>query len=98
MTSRYAQENNEQTNKLREVNMSSAAYRVESSHPIAGPLLPGLVSSKFLLLVDRALAIVLAAKSVTYPFGHEIRVVHVPTGEVIYRKTAALLTTSSDDF
>ncbi|HSI55788.1 MAG: hypothetical protein ACAH21_05945 [Ramlibacter sp.] len=30
----------------------------------------------------------MAAKSVTKPMGEEIRVVHVPTGEVIFRKAA----------
>ena len=29
-----------------------------------------------------------AAKSVTRPFGHEIRVVYIPTGEVIFSKSA----------
>lgn len=78
--------------------MSSAAYRVESNFPIVGPLLPGIVSSKFFNLVDRALAIVVAAKSFTKPFGQEIRVVHVPTGEIVYRKTASTPGTSCDDF
>lgn len=55
--------NNVLTNKLREDNMSTAAYRVESFHPIVGPLLQGLVSSKFFLLADRALAIVVAEKA-----------------------------------
>jgi hypothetical protein len=32
---------------------------------------------------------VVAAKSVTQPYGQEIRVVHVPSGEVVYRKTAS---------
>lgn len=78
--------------------MSSAAYRVESFHPIVGPLLPGLVASKFLLFADRALAVVVAAKSFTNPSGQEIRVVHVPTGEVVFRKTVAVQTTFNDDF
>lgn len=68
--------------------MSSAVFRVESAYPIIGPLLPGSVSTKFLLLVDCALAVVVAAKSFTLPFGKEIRVVHIPSGEIIYRKTA----------
>ena len=76
--------------------MSAAAYRVESSHPIMGPLLP-VSGFKFLTLVDRALAIVLAAKSMTNPLGHEIRVVHVPTGEVVFRKTDSRLTLCSND-
>ena len=35
---------------------------------------------------DRALAVALAAKSFSHTDGEEIRVVHVPTGEVVYRK------------
>ena len=69
--------------------MSAATYRVESAHPIVSPLWPGLAPSKFHHIFDRALAIVLAAKSMTRPSGHEIRVVHVPTGKVIFRKTVA---------
>ncbi len=76
--------------------MSAAVYRVESAHPMIGPLLP-VVGAKFLHLVDRTLAIVLAAKSRTRPCGHEIRVVHVPTGKIVFRKTAACLTASVED-
>jgi len=76
--------------------MTSATYRVESTYPMMGPLLP-ITGSTFHHLYDRALAIVLAAKSSTKPFGHEIRVVHVPTENVIYRKTAAHLTPCSED-
>jgi hypothetical protein len=67
--------------------MSTAIYRLESSHPMFGPLLP-VAGAKLLTLVDRALATVMAAKSVTKPYGHEIRVVHVPTGEIVFRKTS----------
>jgi len=76
--------------------MSSATYRVESTHALMGPLLP-ISGAKFLNLVDRALATVLAAKSWTYPTGHEIRVVHVPTGAVVFRKTAVYFTPCSED-
>ncbi|MFZ4478531.1 MAG: hypothetical protein ACOYNZ_01415 [Rhodoferax sp.] len=68
--------------------MSAASYRVESAHPIISPLWLGLGSARFHLVFDRALAIVLAAKGRTSPTGHEIRVVHVPTGQVVFRKTA----------
>ena len=67
--------------------MSTALYRLESSQPMFGPLLP-VAGAKLLTLVDRALATVMAAKSMTKPCGHEIRVVHVPSGEVIFRKTS----------
>jgi hypothetical protein len=61
-----------------------------------GPLLP-IAGAKLLNLVDRAVATVLAAKSVTKPCGHEIRVVYVPTGEVVFRKTKDCLSCASED-
>lgn len=69
--------------------MSATTYRVESSQPIVGPLWPSFKASKFHIFVDRAFAVLMAAKSMTSPTGHEIRVVHVPTGEVVFRKTAS---------
>jgi hypothetical protein len=60
-------------------------YRIESSQPIAGRFWPKAGSMQF-EVSDRALAISLAAKSFTR--GGEIRVVHVPTGEVVFRKTS----------
>jgi hypothetical protein len=76
--------------------MTSADFRVESSHPIA----PGLFTasgSKQYLFNDRALAVALAAKSNTKPMGQEIRVVHVPTGEVVFRKAASASPEWSDE-
>jgi hypothetical protein len=71
-------------------------YQIESSHPMVGPLLPeGGVAH--LQINDHALAIVIAAKSVTIPYGREIRVVHLKTGEVIFRKTAATDTHLGED-
>ena len=64
------------------------SYRIESSHPIVGPLVSG-INNTALYITDRAKAVVLAAKSETRPYGNEIRVVHLATGEVVYRKTAA---------
>jgi hypothetical protein len=64
--------------------MASAEFRVESNQPIGGRFLaqPG---GREYFFSDRALAVALAAKSFTRPSG-EIRVVHVPTGEVVFRK------------
>jgi hypothetical protein len=67
------------------VQMSSADFRVESSHPIAGRLWP-LSGLQQYFFSDRSLAVAMAAKSVTKPSGQEIRVVHVPTGEIVFRK------------
>ena len=65
--------------------MTSADYRIESSSPIASCLLPVSGAQQY-LVSDRALAVTVAAKSTTRPGGQEIRVVHVPTGEIVFRK------------
>lgn len=62
-------------------------YRVESTRPIIGPLLAG-ISKTVHEFTDRTTAVLVAAKSFTSPPGQEIRVVHQPSGEVVYRKTA----------
>lgn len=76
--------------------MTSADFRVESSHPISGRFLPEPGARQY-LFSDRSLAITLAAKSTTLPVGKEIRVVHVPTGEVVFRKAAAPRPAPLDD-
>lgn len=68
--------------------MTATDYRIESSHPLACRLLPA-AGSKHFLVGDRALAVAMAAKSTTLPSGQEIRVVHVPTGEIVFRKAAS---------
>lgn len=68
--------------------MPAANYRIESANPMQGPLLPVTGASE-LLVRDSAVAVVMAAKSETVPLGQEIRVVHIPTGEVIFRKATA---------
>ena len=65
--------------------MTSADYRIESAQPIAGRFWPAAGSTQ-LAVKDRALAVSIAAKSFTP--SSEIRVVHVPTGEVVFRKPA----------
>jgi hypothetical protein len=76
--------------------MPTYKYQIESLYPMVGPLLPeGGVTT--LGLHDHALAIVIAAKSVTVPYGKEIRVVHVISGEVIFRKTAASVTAAGEE-
>jgi hypothetical protein len=76
--------------------MMSADFRVESSHPIATRLLP-VQGLRHYLFADRSLAVAMAAKSVTRPSGKEIRVVHVPTGEVVFRKAASQRPTPNDE-
>ncbi len=65
--------------------MTSAEYRIESNRPLSGRLLP-LKEDRHMLVGDRGLAVSLAAKHFRTESGQEIRVVHVPTGEIVYRK------------
>ena len=67
--------------------MTSGDYRIESSQPLACRLFSVPRAQQY-YVGDRALAIAMAAKSVTTPSGEEIRVVHVPTGEIVFRKAA----------
>lgn len=74
--------------------MTSHDYRIESSQPIAGRFWPAAGSRQF-AVSDRSLAVSLAAKSFTR--ASEIRVVHVPTGEVVFRKPSDRAEWSADD-
>jgi hypothetical protein len=76
--------------------MTAMSYRIESSHPIVGPLISG-INNTVVYIADRAMAVVLAAKSETVPAGKEIRVVHQETGEVIFSKTAETAALTSED-
>jgi hypothetical protein len=67
--------------------MSSPSFRVESNRPIFGHTWPTPGSSSY-GTNNRVLAVALAAKNLTLPPGGEIRVVHIPSGEVVFRKTA----------
>jgi hypothetical protein len=75
--------------------MTSADFRVEANHPIAGRFLPAQGAHQYFFR-DRALAVAMAAKSFTKPSG-EIRVVHVPTGEVVFRKPSSGRAEFSDE-
>ncbi len=65
--------------------MTSAQYRIESNRPLSGKWLP-LAGGPPWLVGDRGLAVSLAAKNFRTESGQEIRVVHVPTGEIVYSK------------
>jgi hypothetical protein len=67
--------------------MASADYRIESNCPLINRLLPQPGPSRF-TFADRAMAVAMAAKGFASPSGQEIRVVHIPSGEVVYRKAA----------
>ncbi len=65
--------------------MTSSEYRIESNCPLSGRWLP-LSGDRPLTVGNRELAVSLAAKNFRTVSGQEIRVVHVPTGEIVYRK------------
>lgn len=64
--------------------MNQPLYRLECRHPIEGRLIP-MPSATQHFFNDRSLAISMAVKSLTTPGGEEVRVVHVPSEEVIFR-------------
>lgn len=66
--------------------MTSADYRIESNRPLSGRLLPLSGDDRAMLVGDRGLAVSLAAKNFHTERGQEIRVVHVPTGEIVFHK------------
>ncbi|HSW18669.1 MAG TPA: hypothetical protein VLJ86_15720 [Ramlibacter sp.] len=77
--------------------MPSSQYRIESDRPFATRLLP-MTGDRQVMVHDRALAVALAAKSYTSVSGQEIRVVHVPTGEIVYRKNEGQAQALAEDF
>lgn len=63
--------------------MASAQYRIESRYPLRSGLLPAsLVKQTY---ADYSLAVAVAVKSVADPDVQEVRVVHVATGEIVFR-------------
>ena len=56
----------------------AAFYSTNPNWPVSG--------TNEIVVLDRSLAVALAAKTMTVPCGGEVRVVHTPTGEVIFRK------------
>ena len=67
--------------------MASAQYRIERPHCLRGGLLPPQSLREH--YSDRSLAVAVAIKSVTDPTRESVRVIHVPTGEVVFQTTAA---------
>ena len=67
--------------------MNIPAYKIESTAPIVASL-PGAQVRDGSRLASRELAVSLAAKSITDPPGGVVRVVHVPTGEVLFSKVS----------
>ena len=62
--------------------MTSRDYRIESNAPLHGSLLP---SENFRdLYANCSLAVAVAVKSVADPTRQHVRVVHVPSGEIVF--------------
>lgn len=57
-------------------------YRIESDLPLHGSLLP--LATFELLYADCSLAVAIAVKSVGDPTRQQVRVVHVPSGEIVF--------------
>lgn len=60
-------------------------FRIESNRTLRNPHW-AMTTGNEMLVHERSLAVAMAAKTRTVPCGGEIRVVHTPTGEVIFRK------------
>ncbi|MGH6636998.1 MAG: hypothetical protein ACREXN_02160 [Polaromonas sp.] len=62
---------------------STHDYRIESRDPLGGSLLPSPNVKH--LYADYSLAVAVAVKSVADPTRQEVRVVHIPSGEIVFR-------------
>ncbi len=63
-------------------------YRIENSSPARSSLLPAGSTREFYR--DRGLAVAVAVKSLSDPTREQVRVVHVPSGEVVFESEAPL--------
>ena len=61
-------------------------YRIESSNPLLGSLLP--LTPVKATYTNYSLAVAVAVKSVGDPTRQQVRVVHVPSGEVVFQTTS----------
>ncbi len=61
-------------------------FRIESSAPARSSLLPEGSTREFYR--DRGLAVAVAVKSLSDPTRQQVRVVHVPSGEVVFESEA----------
>ncbi len=67
--------------------MASAQYRIENTSSPQGSLLPATLYQG--LYADRSLAVAVAVKSVADPTCQNVRVVHIPSGEIVFQTTPA---------
>lgn len=66
--------------------MASAQYRIESRDPLNHSRLPPTDFNH--VFADCSLAVAVAVKSVTDPTRQQVRVVHIPSGEVMFETSA----------
>lgn len=66
--------------------MAIDQYRIESGDSLKGSLL--LSSNLQHLYTNPSLAVAVAVKSMSDPTHQEVRVVHISSGEIIFRTTA----------
>lgn len=66
--------------------MTPAQYRIEGTDRLMDSLLPSPNFSH--LYRNCSLAVAVAVKSVDDPTRQEVRVVHIPTGEIVFQTTA----------
>ena len=60
-------------------------YRIENVDPTGGSLLPPSSSKHLYADYSLAVAVAVAVKSVADPTRQEVRVVHIPSGEIVFR-------------
>jgi len=60
-------------------------YRIETRDSLKGSLVPSPNFNH--LYKDASLAVAVAVKSIADPTRQEVRVVHIPSGEIIFRTT-----------
>ena len=65
------------------------AFRIESCDPLLGHLLP--LQHRKTLFGDCSLAVAIAVKSVEDPTRQQVRVIHVPSGEIVFETRPAAL-------
>ncbi len=66
--------------------MATAQFRIESRDPPHGSLLPPAALQR--LYADQSLAVAVAVKSLADPTCQNIRVVHIPSGEIVFQTSA----------
>ena len=70
-------------------NHAPPTFQIESRDPLLGHLLP--MQHRKTLFGDCSLAVAIAVKSVEDPTRQQVRVIHVPSGEIVFETRPAAL-------